>query len=55
MLLLHYNISSNFLIFEAKENLNICMNQCLMGQDTLLKDGARHSKRDAIPNFLGFL
>ena len=24
-------------------------------QDTLLIDGARHSKQDAIPNFLGFL
>ena len=24
-------------------------------QDTLLVDGARHTKQDAIPNFLGFL
>ena len=27
----------------------------LIPQDTLLIDGACHSKQDAIPNFLGFL
>ena len=32
---------------------NICW--LLLTQDTLLIDGARHSKHDAIPNFLGLL